>query len=212
MQTYNLKENEVLLFRNTASVTRDWNRLKKNTQKCTLLLTNLSFVFLVEEKKASNLPSEIIEHSTSEVKIYDSKIQIIRSKEAVDIYFTNEELYLNFENEKTASEFCNKALKLISGDSKFIRAVNQFKKGFKEVDDNLHIVEAAKKATLFAAEVTSEVAKMNVADTKTKIAGKVAEVFLRKNKKENVAIEAPTSNENNTQELPSPKEKEEITT
>ena len=202
MQTYNLEENEVLLIRDVASLTRDWNRMKKNSQKCTVLLTNLSFIFLVEEKKSQNLPSEEIQHEISDVKVYDKTIQITRKKESVDIYFKNEVLYLDFENEKAATTFCDKALKLISGESKLVRTVNKIKKCIQETDEGLHISETTKKATTFICEATSEVAKLDIASKKTKIAGKIAEVFLRKNKKENDLLESGEANEFEIQEEP----------
>lgn len=71
----------------------------------------------------------------------------------MDIYFKSGELFLEFEKEKEAKEFCERALKLVSGYSKFVRSVKRVKKSINETNEALDIdmVDMAKKQRLLLA-------------------------------------------------------------
>ena len=91
---------------------------------------------------------------------------------------------MDFQKEKYAKEFCDKALKLISGYSKIVRSVKKTQKFINETNEalDIDIVEIAKGAAKLTCEVTSTVATLNTSRKGTKIAGKIADTLLGKNK------------------------------
>jgi len=179
MQHYTLQENEAVLFKGSAFLTTDGKKHETNNTKNELMLTNLNIVVFAEKKKIFKTVTETNVYSVSDVKIYDEAAQIIRRKNAVDIYFKSGELFLEFEKEKEAKEFCERALKLVSGYSKFVRSVKRVKKSINETNEALDIdmVDMAKKTAAFACEVTVG------AEGKTKLFSKVARAVVSVGKK-----------------------------
>ena len=185
MKEYTLKDDETILFRGNAILMPNGKRIETNKEKCDILLTNLNIVLIEKVKKIFRTVNQANIYSVSDVKIYDETIQIIRRKAIVDIYLKTGELFLDFEKEKEAKEFCDKALKLISGNSKFVRAVKKTQKAIQETNEALGIdmVEMAKNTAVFACEVAVAFETPNVGK-KVGVASKVAKIFLGKSNKE----------------------------
>ena len=183
MEDYILKENETILFRGSARLIPDANNLNAGNE-CHVLLTNLNFVFISTFKRLFRTVNEVEAYSVSDVKIYDEAIQIIRRKSVVDIYLKQREIFLDFGKDKYAKEFCDKALRLISGFSKFVRSVKKTKKTINETNEalDIDIVDMAKRTATFACEVTVGVTSLDSMGKGAKIAGKIASVILNKSK------------------------------
>ncbi len=183
MENYNLKENETVLYRGCVTVIPDGK--EKNVPKSDFWLTNLNIVIITETKKLLRSVTHVETYSVKDVKIYDEKVQVIRRKNIVDIYMKTGELFLNFDKEKEAKLFCDTALRLISGESKFVRSVKRVKKEIHETDEalNINIAGMAAKSTEFVATATIGIASVSGAGKKTKIFGKIAETFLNGKKK-----------------------------
>ena len=186
MKDYVLRDDETILFRGSAVLMPDGKKNAKNEEKSDVLLTNLNIVFVVKAKKLFRTIQEVNVYSVSDVKIYDEAVQIIRRKAVVDIYLKSIELFADFGKEKYAKEFCDKALKLISGNSKFVRSVKKTQKAIKETNEALDIdvVDMAKSGAAFACEVAVGVSTLNGASNKAKVAGKIADIVLSKKRKE----------------------------
>ena len=162
MKNYELKKDEVILFRGMVSSMSNWREEKKKSGFNTeLILTNFNIVLLTEVKKMFSLILDKRIYKVEDIKTYDEAVQIIRRKNSVDLYLLDGELFLNFEKEKSAKEFCDKATKLRSGYSKFVRAVKKTQKVVKETNEALDIdvVEIAKEAVEFTCEAVAETAK-----------------------------------------------------
>ena len=184
MENYILQENETILFRGTVVLMPN-GKEPKNQAEHDVLLTNLNIVFISKIKKLFKTVSQVASYSVNDVKIYDETVQIIRRKTIVDIYLKQGEIFAKFKKEKYAKEFCDKALKLISGYSKFVRSVKKTQKVINETNEALDIdvVEIAKTAAVFTCEATTNVADLSVAGKTTKIAGKIADTILGKKQK-----------------------------
>ena len=184
MENYTLKQNETILFRGTAFLMPDGKEPKKQ-EECDVLLTNMNIVFICKIKKLFRTEHQVDVFSVNDVKIYDETIQIIRRKSIVDIYFKQGEVFADFKKEKFAKEFCDKALRLISGFSKLVRSVKKTQKAINETNEALDIdvVDIAKKAAILTCEVTTGVAGISGAGKTTKFMGRVAGTILGKVKK-----------------------------
>ena len=188
MENYILQENETILFRGTAVLMPN-GKAPKDPEESDVLLTNLNIVFISKIKKLFKTVSEVAAYSVNDVKIYDEAVQIIRRKNIVDIYLKQGEIFADFKKEKYAKEFCDKALKLITGYSKFVRSVKKTQKVINETNEALDIdvVEIAKNAAIFTCETTSTVASLSEASKKQKI-GTIADKILSKMKKKDVEM------------------------
>ena len=184
MKEYVLKDNETILFRGNAILMPNGKRIETDKEKCDVVLTNLNIVLIEKVKKLFRTVNQANVFSVSDVKIYDETIQIIRRKAIVDIYLKKGELFLDFEKEKAAKEFCDKALKLISGNSKLVRAVKKAQKAIRETNEALDIdmVGIAKSAATVACETVVAIETPNVSK-KASIVGKAAKIFLGKSNK-----------------------------
>ena len=191
MENYILKSDETVLYRGSVVVMPDGKNDAKNVKKGDLLLTNFNIVIITQTKKLLKKVTDIEVYSTSEVKTYDESVQVIRRKSVVDVYLKTGELFLDFQKEKEAKVFCDKALRLISGESKFVRSVKKVKKEIKETDEalDINIEEAVVNSAKMAAAITVGVATVPGVGKKTKILGKIAETLLgekQKNKTESL--------------------------
>ena len=184
MENYILQENETILFRGTAILMPN-GKAPKNQEEHDVILTNLNIVFISKIKKMFKTVFQVDTYSVKDVKIYDETIQIIRRKSIVDIYLKQGEIFADFKKEKYAKEFCDRALKLISGYSKFVRSVKKTQKAINETNEalDIDIVDIAKNAAILACETTTGVAVLSETGKKTKIAGKIADTILGKVKK-----------------------------
>ena len=116
MENYTLKENETVLYRGEAIVLPDGKSTGRNAKPYDVWLTNLNIVIFIQQKKLLKTVIEPAVYSVSDVKIYDETLQIIRRKSVVDVYLKSGELFLDFEKDKEAKCFCDKALWLASGE------------------------------------------------------------------------------------------------
>lgn len=184
MENYILQENETILFRGSAILLPNGKSSKKEEEQ-DVLLTNLNIVFISKIKKLFRTVSEVSVFSVSDVKIYDESIQIIRRKSIVDIYLKSREVFADFKKEKYAKEFCDKALKLISGHSKFVRSVKKTQKIINETNEALDIdvIDVAKNTAAVACNIAISAGTSKEAKKGTKFVGKVAEAILNKSRK-----------------------------
>ena len=180
MENYILEENETILYRGNAILLSNGKKEDKHSPKIDVLLTNLNFVISVTKKKLFKTLQETTTYSVSDVKIYNDAVQVIRRKTVVDIYLKGCELFLDFEKEKEAKLFCDKALRLISGESKVVRSVKRFKKEINETNEalDIDIGDIAKKGAVLAATSAIGIASLEGAGKKSKILGKIAEAAL----------------------------------
>ena len=139
MENYILKSDETVLYRGSVVVMPDGKSEAKNVKKADLLLTNFSIVIITQTKKLLKTVTEVEVYRTADVKTYDESVQVIRRKAVVDVYLKTGELFFDFKKEKEAKLFCDKALRLISGESKLVRSVKKVKKEIKETDEALDI-------------------------------------------------------------------------
>ena len=199
MENYTLSANETILFRGSATLLPNGKKDKKG-EYVDVLLTNLNIVLTITISKLFSKKVETEVYSVSNVKFYDESAQIIRRKTTVDVYLTNKELFIEFDKEKEAKEFCDKALKLVSGQSKLVRAVKKTQKAINETNEalDINIVSMAKTGATIAATAAVEVGGMPGAGKATSFIGKVAGVILKnkKNNSENMLPEQKSNEEN----------------
>ena len=181
MENYNLQANETVLFKGEVQLVSG-----KRKSKAELLLTNLNFVFIEKIKKFLSTMVDVETYDVKDVKLYDEKYQIIRNKKQVDVYFLTGEKFIEFSSVKTAKEFTDVALKLVSGYSKLVRGVKKVQKSINETNEALDIdvVNIVKKTAVVAGNVAIDVAAGPGAGKKTKTIGKIAESILRPKQKQ----------------------------
>ena len=199
MNNYTLSQSETILYKGTVTDCIDGNYADTDAQMTAeLVLTNENIVFIKKVKKLLRTKTVTEVYSIKDIKVYEETIQILRKEDRVNIFITNAEKFLVFENEKEAKDFTDKALKLISGDSKIIRG---FKKAKKAVEDAVgeEVVEVAKEIVKAAGNVAIDMAA-EADNKKVRYMGKVAQkVSLKKKSDCNLLNEADTEK---TLELP----------
>lgn len=185
MENYILQENETIIFRGTAVLMPNGKAPKKQEEH-DVILTNLNIVFINQIKKLFKTVCQVHTYSVKDVKIYDETIQIMRRKSVVDIYLKQGEIFADFKKEKYAKEFCDKALKLISGYSKFVRSVKKTQKVINETNEALDIdvIDIAKNTAAVACDIAITAGATNGAKKGTKFVGIVADAILKSKKKE----------------------------
>ena len=191
MENYILKSDETVLYRGSVVVMPDGKSEAKNVKRGDLLLTNFNIVIITQTKKLLKTVTDVEVYRTSDVKTYDESVQVIRRKAVVDMYLKTGELFLDFKKEKEAKLFCDKALRLISGESKLVRSVKKVKKEIRETDEalDINIEGAVVNSAKMAAAITVGVATVPGVGKKTKILGKIAETLLgEKNKNKTEAL------------------------
>lgn len=185
MENYDLKENETVLYRHEVLVLPITKKRDKTISESELWLTNLNIVICTPKKKLLRTAFETEIYSVADVKFYDEKVQVINRGKIVDIYLKNKELFLEFKKSSEAKLFSDIALRLISGESKFVRGVKKIRKEIRETDDALEIntIKIATSAVTMAADVAIGVASLPSAGKKAKTIGVIADKLLnRKNK------------------------------
>lgn len=123
MKKYKLKENEAVLFKGSAMLSSDYKRADSDSKSCDIMLTNLNIILSYQKKGLFKTVKRASVFKVADVKIYDDNVQIIseRGKTEVDVYLKKTELYLTFDDEKIAKDFCNKAITIITGDPQWAR-------------------------------------------------------------------------------------------
>ena len=149
MGNYKLKQDETILFRSEAMLIHKGKKVGEHTAvPAEISLTNFNVIISTNVKALFSTKAKTQVYRVSDVKIYDGDAQIIRNKENVDIYFEGQEVYIQFEKQQQAKEFCDKAHRLISGDSKLVRVMKKTQKAIQEAGESLDIdVESIAKGT-----------------------------------------------------------------
>ncbi len=197
MKNYVLNEDEVILFRGMVSQFYDWKEEKNaNTYDTELLLTNFNLVLLGNEE--ASLPDATPQlFAVKGIKAYDKKIQILRRKSIVEIYHKSGEIYLSFESKKEARKFCDTALKLNSGYTKFVRSIKTAEKIIEENTEPLGI--DAKQLAKTTASVAYTAISTHASNNKkgVKVAARaVADAIQSANNKKERLLTASKKNEN----------------
>ena len=192
MEHYQLQTDEVVLFHAQASLEKGGKKTEAE-----VVLTNLYFVFINKTKrflKKAEIDTE--RYAAQDVKRYNDTPHIIRKGKKVEVYFKNTERFIEFATGKEASTFANAALRLVSGQSKFVRAVKKVKKEVRATDEALgtDIVGTTKKAAGIATDIAVAVGGVKDAGKKMKLLGTVAGVFKGRSKETQPKEEKPTSN------------------
>ena len=192
MKNYELKEDEVVLFKGMVCLLSDWKDKKECVYNTELLLTNYNVVLTTKIRKLISSIEEQRVYCIEDIKVYDQSVQVIRKKKMVDMYFLSAEVFLVFEKEKSAKEFCDKTIKLRDGNSKFVRSV---KKAHKALD--IDMVEIVKKTGALACDIVSGLGTVNGAGKTVKGVAKIAEIVQMgaKTRKKEKFLEQPTYND-----------------
>ncbi|MBR2617202.1 MAG: hypothetical protein IKC56_03085 [Clostridia bacterium] len=190
MEHYELKADEVILYRGSVTVS-DKKTSAKAQVPAELLLTNHNVVLIVTEKHfLAKTTFSTQTYPVETIKFYDGSAQIIHKKTAVDIYFVGVELFLLFPNKKESRAFADKALRLVSGENKVVRGVKKVKKAINETNEGLDIdIQSAVVTTAkFAGQVALGVAGEESA---SKSANIVAKLLTRKKKAKTDSLPTP---------------------
>ncbi len=206
MKNYELGKDEVILYHGNAYLTRDGkiDEKSKNKETTEVILTNLNFVFTTTIKRLFGkeaLPTEV--YSASSVKFYREAPHILVKKKIVEVYFDGAEKFIEFPDKKQANAFASSALRLVSGKSKFVRAVKKVQKEIKETDEalDIDIVGGVKKVAGVTTDVVVATSITGNAKKSTKLAGTFIQKWIRRDKtKKEIAArkedQLPVSSEN----------------
>ena len=209
MENYQLKNDEVVLFRGNIKLLQGAKKSKGKVET-ELLLTNENFVFINKTKKLFQKEEvETLIVPIKNMKVYKDLPYLVRKGELIEIYTLDGEYFLTFENKKQAKEFFNKTMRVASGYSKFVRGIKKATKEIKETNDALGIdvVDSTKKAVGFVADVAMECVDKKPKG-KLQIVGVMAKVLKKRNsdkvdKKTKSTMQLESSVESNDNLLPS---------
>ena len=137
MKYYELQKDEVPLFRGEALVLQE--DCEETTIPCEIILTNQNFVITKIIKSLFKKEFETNVYEFALVKVYKDSPYIVQKNNKVEIYFENSEQYISFNNTKEAKDFTNKALKAVSGNSKFVRIIKKVQQEINETNEALNI-------------------------------------------------------------------------
>lgn len=157
MGQYVLKDEEVYLFKGKAKLFEE-DPIFKNTNaksEVEIRLTNLNLVLnIVAKENDAELDNQII-YSINNLKCFNEKYQIIRDDTIVSMYFTDGEIYFEFDDANEAKEFVGIGLKLASGCSKIVRAAKSVQNEIKSAEEalDIDIKGTAKKVASFAGNI-----------------------------------------------------------
>lgn len=198
MENYVLKENETVLYRHAVFVLPISKKRDEMIPESELWLTNLNIVICTPKKKLLRTVFETEVYSVADVKRYDERVQVINRGKIVDIYLKDKELFLDFKKSGEAKLFSDIALRLMSGESKFVRGVKRVRKEIRETDEALEIdtIGIAKVTAEIAADIAIGVASLPGAGKKVKTIGVMADKLLNsKNKIKPKEIPATNNSE-----------------
>ena len=156
MEHYTLQPDESMIYRNDIQIVYDGKK-----QKCTLLLTDKFFVFIIKIKKFLIKEDVIVESfAVDTLKIYKDSPNVIRKGDVVELYFIGGERSVVFPDKGEAKKFVAKTMELITQKSKLIRGIEKTKKVVSEVGDSLGIDKET--ATCVAQNVAQGVARAGI--------------------------------------------------
>lgn len=136
MSNYLLSENEVILYKGKGNVgTEIFTDASSD-----IILTNLYLVEIIKTKKLFKKEETRIEsYPISKIKLYEGLPHIRQEDKAVIIYFSNEEVVVNFDTKINMIKFMNAVNKLITGKSVSERSAEKAKGALNLVDNTLGI-------------------------------------------------------------------------
>lgn len=188
MEHYTLQKDEVVLYHGSVILLPNDKKPKASQLKKTeseLILTNLNFVFINKTKRFLGKDVEVEIYKTDEVKFYKNNPHIIRNQNKIEIYFTSTEKFIEFTGAKETKSFINTAMRLVSGKSKFVRAVKKVQSEIQETNKELDIdiAKIAGKVAQVTADVVIEASGANTASKTTKFFGILAKTITNKKEK-----------------------------
>jgi len=193
MKHYVLQKDETVLLRKSVQRLREGKKVGQYAATdAEVLLTNLHIVVSENRRAMLSATVETEVYDVHDVKVYDDTVQVIREKRRVSVYLNAAELFLEFEREQAAKEFCDREHKLISGYSKLVRAVKKTQKTITETNEalDIDIVGAVKTTVAVAGEITVAVASAS-GTSKARMLGGVVDKLIHRQPKQ--AIAAPAS-------------------
>ena len=158
MENYQLQNNEVPLYRGKIILLPVSK--KEKPYEAELVLSNLNFIFAMEVKQVFRKISQTEVYDLKSVKFYNDLPHIIKKGDLVELYLLSCEKFIKFPNKKEATTFHDAVMRLLSGNSKFVRAVKKVKKEINETEEALDVDITG------AAKVVADVA-LDVAGTVT---------------------------------------------
>ena len=188
MENYALQKDEVALYHGTVTILANGKQKTEKIKKAEteVYLTNLNVVFITKVKQVLSKAKSLVEvYGINTIKFYKDTPHIIKRGEIIELYFLDCEKFIAFTNNKEAKLFMDTALKLISGDSKFVRTVKKIKNEIEETNEKLdiNIQQIAKKTVDVAIDVAMQASGLPDTKKGAKILGTIAGVL--KNKKHN---------------------------
>ena len=196
MNNYALKNDETILYHGEVQLLTAGKKIGEyKSTLAEIVLTNFNLIVKTNVKKMLSTSVETRVYKVEDIKIYNDAPQITRDKKNVDICLNGAELFLSFDKEKEAREFCDKALRLVSGNSKFVRAVKKTQKAVQETNEalDIDIGEIAKGTAVAVANVVVAASGVPTAGKKTKMLGAVVKSFM--GKKDKPQLSAPEESE-----------------
>lgn len=129
-----LQSNEMKIYKGNAFICNEFDNTKHQVE---LILTNINLHLITRNENFEIINNDIL--NLENVKIYNNSPQIIHKDNSVEMYFIENEIFLEFTQKKDAKEFTNAALKLLTGKSKFVRMVDKTSKNINDTSKALHI-------------------------------------------------------------------------
>ena len=182
MKNHTLRSDETILFHSEVTLLNEGKRVgEPKPILAELLLTNYYIVISYNKKSLFMTTTETETYEAKSIKIYDDTVQALRNKKRVDVYLQETELFFEFDKEKDAKLFVDKYQKLITGNSKFVRAVKKTQKTINETNDALGIdVVAVAKGTVSLAAEATMAATVISGGKKAKMLGAVIGTMFKK--------------------------------
>ena len=158
MDKYQLKEDEVVLYKGSITTNEGFNEL---------ILTNLNIVFINENNTDA--------YPTADVKIYENKPQVKAKGNKVEIYLKKGEKEFNFKSILETQKFLNAIKKLLTGKTSFERGLTSVKNRLDLVKDTTGIDVVGLTSNITANKLTIA----------SGVIGKIASLTKNKNDKNN---------------------------
>ncbi len=133
MENYNLKEDEVVLYKGECSLVNAHG----STQ---LLLTNHNIVFVTKNKKMfQEAVVNVEQYAVSDIKIYEGKPQVKTNNSIVEIYLKTKEIELEFYSKIEGHKFISAIYTLLTGKNEAERNAERVKGTIGLVNETLDV-------------------------------------------------------------------------
>lgn len=172
MENYELQEDEIVLFKGYAYITK----IKTQAE---IILTNQRIVLTTTKHYYPKEEVDVETYQISDIEILDNVPQIKINKERVEIHFNSDELILRFSSKTESQKFTNVIKKLFSDKPTINKAIEKIKNFFNYICTALGITplelfeiilsetkvgRTAKVATKVAATASPKKGKANTSD------------------------------------------------